>query len=57
MFAESQVPASVLMRIVALRPQQNLTSPLEAIAVAAPYFCPEILDDLCGRDVIHFADN
>ena len=54
-FAESQVPASVLMRIVALRPQQNLTSPLEAIAVAAPYFCPEILDDLCGRDVIRGA--
>jgi hypothetical protein len=37
-FAESQVPASVLMRIVALRPQQNLITPLEAIAVAAPYF-------------------
>ena len=56
-FAESLVPASVLIRITALRRQQNLICPLEEIALAAPYFCPEIAGDLVGRDVLHFADN
>jgi len=56
-FAESLVPASVLTRITVLREQQNLICPLEEIALAAPYFCPEIACDLVGRDVLHFADN
>ena len=49
-FAESTVPASVLGRLHALREQRTFITPLVEIAIAAPYLCPELADDIAGCD-------
>ena len=56
-FAESIVPASVLGQLHELRKQRIFITPLEEIAIAAPYICLELADDIAGCDVLHFADN
>jgi len=56
-FAESLVPFHILRALQSIRAQKTCIAPLEELGIAAPYFCPEIVDALRGSSVIHWADN
>ena len=56
-FADAEADRATLQSIYGMREQRTLICPLEAVALAAPYCCPELRVHLEGRDVLHFADN
>jgi hypothetical protein len=49
-----EVPQHIMQQ---LKERKTQICPLEEIALAAPYFCPELEPILHNRDVLHFADN
>jgi hypothetical protein len=56
-YAAADVPDHILSELAAHRLQKNFIMALEEMAIAAPYFTPELRQILSGRHVIHFADN
>ena len=40
-----------------MKPKKSFIVFLEVVALAAPYFSPELASKLQDRDVIHFIDN
>jgi len=57
LYASAEVDTSVLRWSNDLKPKQSFIVFLEVLALAAPYFSPDMAARLRGRDVIHFADN
>ena len=56
-FADGAAKAAEVAAVRALREQKTLIMPLEAMAMGAPYFSPELQVAFAGCDVLHFADN
>ena len=56
-YMSEEIPQSLLLQLFKLRPQLNFIYSLEALGIAAPYFCPLLTGLLAGRDCLHFGDN
>ena len=56
-YMSEAVPQTLLLNLFRLRPQLNFIFSLEALGIAAPYFCPPLQHLLYGRDCLHFEDN
>ena len=56
-FAEADVPTQILQSFAALKTKKQYICDLEEVALAAPYFAPELRRVFENRHVIHFADN
>ena len=56
-YMSEAVPQTLLLNLFRLRPQLNFIFSLEALGIAAPYFCPPLQHLLYGRDCLHFGDN
>ena len=57
LYAESEAPQQMLHHFADLKAKGQYICDLEEVALAAPYFAPEIEHRLKGKHVIHFADN
>jgi hypothetical protein len=56
-YASQEASTELLQWSNDLKPKKTFIVFLEVMALAAPYFSPDLADKLKGRDVIHFADN
>ena len=56
-FAECDAPRDMLLAFAALRAKAQYICDLEEVALAAPYFSPQLAESLNGQQLLHFADN
>jgi hypothetical protein len=57
MYADADAPPDMLAFFAVLKKRKQYICDLEEVALAAPYFAPELTDSLEGRCVLAFADN